>query len=376
MSRPRGSRLDDATVLEQEIPLGARSTRSRRAAGSIDARKRRAIPRAERALRDERREVVGHVLVGGARRRPGSSRPECSPPVAPSWSTDHRGERGAQIRVARRLYRSQSQGTESVLVAARCLPITDHGDPDSPLENDPRPRRGVRHLGVDVLRDEGRHGDAPALPDGRRALHARRLDPLRLSARPRRGDADPSPVGRVRDRRGPPARGQQRWDRLRRAHERSTRESPRWSWPRCPWSGPRSSRACGGTDPRSGSSQASALASPGSRCSTRVVTSSATASTRSSSSIAPAAWALGSVWSKRLPLAAGAMATATQMLVGGIIMLGVSAATGERVAEVPSVRSIAAVLYLVVFGSLVAYSAYTRTCCARRATRPPRPTRT
>jgi drug/metabolite transporter (DMT)-like permease len=74
---------------------------------------------------------------------------------------------------------------------------------------------------------------------------------------------------------------------------------------------------------------------------------------------APASWALGSVWSRRLPLPTGAMRTAAQMLVGGVLLVVLGLALGERVAPATvSARSIAAWAYLVVLGSLVAFSAY------------------
>lgn len=74
--------------------------------------------------------------------------------------------------------------------------------------------------------------------------------------------------------------------------------------------------------------------------------------------VAPLAWAAGSVWSRRLPLPPGPMATATQMLTAGASMLVLAAITGERLAAMPSARSIAAVLYLAVLGSVVAFTAY------------------
>jgi drug/metabolite transporter (DMT)-like permease len=74
--------------------------------------------------------------------------------------------------------------------------------------------------------------------------------------------------------------------------------------------------------------------------------------------LAPFCWALGSVWSKKLPLPKGAMATAAEMVAGGTAMLVVSFARGERLIHAPSGRSVAAVLFLVVFGSIVAFSAY------------------
>jgi len=74
--------------------------------------------------------------------------------------------------------------------------------------------------------------------------------------------------------------------------------------------------------------------------------------------VASASWAFGSLWSRRLELPAGAMATAAQMLGGGAVLQGVSLLRGEHFAGWPSARSVGALAYLVVFGSLVAFSAY------------------
>jgi drug/metabolite transporter (DMT)-like permease len=73
--------------------------------------------------------------------------------------------------------------------------------------------------------------------------------------------------------------------------------------------------------------------------------------------VAPMAWALGSIWSARLPLPQGAMGSAAQMVGGGATMLLTSLVLGEETHEVTLRASLAAV-YLVLFGSLVAFSAY------------------
>lgn len=73
---------------------------------------------------------------------------------------------------------------------------------------------------------------------------------------------------------------------------------------------------------------------------------------------APVAWAAGSVWSRTLPLPAGTMGTAAQMIAGGVMMIALAAVTGERLAGPPSARSLAAIGYLAVFGSIVAFTAY------------------
>jgi drug/metabolite transporter (DMT)-like permease len=72
----------------------------------------------------------------------------------------------------------------------------------------------------------------------------------------------------------------------------------------------------------------------------------------------PIMWAWGSVLSRRLVMPKGAMASAAQMIAGGLVLVVVGLATGEHLTGAPSTRSIAAVAYLIVFGSLVAFSAY------------------
>ena len=73
---------------------------------------------------------------------------------------------------------------------------------------------------------------------------------------------------------------------------------------------------------------------------------------------ATAAWAFGSMWSRRADLPRGSMAAAAQMLAGGVVLLGMSALRGERMPATVPPLAIGALAYLVVFGSLVAYSAY------------------
>lgn len=74
--------------------------------------------------------------------------------------------------------------------------------------------------------------------------------------------------------------------------------------------------------------------------------------------VAAASWAFGSVWSRQLALPKGQMTGAVQMIAGGAIILLVSLLTGERIEAVPTWKSISAVIYLAIFGSLVGFSAY------------------
>ena len=75
--------------------------------------------------------------------------------------------------------------------------------------------------------------------------------------------------------------------------------------------------------------------------------------------LAAMSWAFGSAWSQHLKLPRGMMAGAAQMITGGAIVLIIGFSIGERVTAVPTWRSIGAVLYLGVVGSLVGFTAYT-----------------
>lgn len=74
--------------------------------------------------------------------------------------------------------------------------------------------------------------------------------------------------------------------------------------------------------------------------------------------LAPVGWAIGSLWSKKLPLAKGGSGASAQMITGGISMVLLGLATGETWPSRIGWESIAALAYLVIFGSLVAFTAY------------------
>jgi drug/metabolite transporter (DMT)-like permease len=68
-------------------------------------------------------------------------------------------------------------------------------------------------------------------------------------------------------------------------------------------------------------------------------------------------WSLGSVLSTtKLPLAAGPCGFASEMLCGGAVLMAVSLALGEQHGWPPENSAAAALLYLGVFGSLIAFS--------------------
>lgn len=76
-------------------------------------------------------------------------------------------------------------------------------------------------------------------------------------------------------------------------------------------------------------------------------------------SVACASWAVGSVLSQRVwPLAPGAMGFASEMLAGGVVLMGLSRLNGEALPSHIEPQALWAWLYLVVFGSLVAFNAY------------------
>ena len=74
--------------------------------------------------------------------------------------------------------------------------------------------------------------------------------------------------------------------------------------------------------------------------------------------VAAASWAFGSIWSKRQDMPAGPMNTAAQMLCASVALLLVGYGTGEHLPAHPTLRATLAVGYLVLFGSLIAFSAY------------------
>jgi len=78
--------------------------------------------------------------------------------------------------------------------------------------------------------------------------------------------------------------------------------------------------------------------------------------------VATVSWAFGTFLAPRLRLPADALlSTGLQQLAGGIVLVALGAAMGELAHLEPatwSTRSLLAMVYLVVFGSLVAFTAY------------------
>ena len=74
--------------------------------------------------------------------------------------------------------------------------------------------------------------------------------------------------------------------------------------------------------------------------------------------MSPIFWALGSVLSQRVSQPKGLMAPATQLVSGGVLLLVLGLSVGERITSAPTATAIWSMLFLIVGGSLVAYTAY------------------
>lgn len=82
--------------------------------------------------------------------------------------------------------------------------------------------------------------------------------------------------------------------------------------------------------------------------------------------LAPMGWALGSILTRRLPRAPGSMHAAAQLLCGGACNLALGFALGQRLPAVIAPRALAALAYLAVFGSMIAFNAYSHLLATTR----------
>jgi drug/metabolite transporter (DMT)-like permease len=74
--------------------------------------------------------------------------------------------------------------------------------------------------------------------------------------------------------------------------------------------------------------------------------------------VAAMCWAFGSAWSRRQQMPPGPMNTAAQMLCASVALLAVGFASGEHLPAHPTRHATLALVYLAVFGSIIAFSAY------------------
>lgn len=69
-------------------------------------------------------------------------------------------------------------------------------------------------------------------------------------------------------------------------------------------------------------------------------------------------WAFGSMWGRQLDMPSGFMASAVEMLIGGVVLLGVSVLRGEAITALPTLKSMLALAYLIFFGAILGFTAY------------------
>lgn len=74
--------------------------------------------------------------------------------------------------------------------------------------------------------------------------------------------------------------------------------------------------------------------------------------------IAPLAWSFGSIWSRGRDLPSPFMTAAAQMLCGGALMFVAGLLLGEHIDLTPTAKGSWALGYLIVFGSIIGFSAY------------------
>lgn len=74
--------------------------------------------------------------------------------------------------------------------------------------------------------------------------------------------------------------------------------------------------------------------------------------------VGPVSWACGSILSRRVKLPSGLMAVSVEMLGGGLVLTVFALLLGERITEMPTLRSSLALAYLIIFGAVIAFSAY------------------
>ena len=89
--------------------------------------------------------------------------------------------------------------------------------------------------------------------------------------------------------------------------------------------------------------------------------------------VATVNWSMGALYSRKAPVAKSSLlSTAMQMTAGGVLLLILSAAAGEPARlslEAISLKSVAALAYLVVFGSLIGFTAFVWLLKVDRASR-------
>lgn len=74
--------------------------------------------------------------------------------------------------------------------------------------------------------------------------------------------------------------------------------------------------------------------------------------------LAALSWSFGSMWGKHLDLPSGFMASAVEMLLGGLALLLVAGLRGETLVMMPTPKALWALVYLIFIGAILGFSAY------------------
>jgi drug/metabolite transporter (DMT)-like permease len=74
--------------------------------------------------------------------------------------------------------------------------------------------------------------------------------------------------------------------------------------------------------------------------------------------LSPISWALGSILSQRVSLPKGFMSTAAELVCGGVLLVLIGLASGERMTTMPPMPAIWAMIFLIAGGTWIAYTAY------------------
>lgn len=74
--------------------------------------------------------------------------------------------------------------------------------------------------------------------------------------------------------------------------------------------------------------------------------------------LSPIAWGIGSIVARRMPGPSGLGTAGWQMIVGGVALAAIALARGESIPSDAPADAWLAVLYLMTFGSLIAFTAY------------------
>ncbi len=74
--------------------------------------------------------------------------------------------------------------------------------------------------------------------------------------------------------------------------------------------------------------------------------------------LAALSWSYGMVWKREIKTAPGLMGAAAELLCAGLVLSLAGILRGERIVEAPTTEAVLALLYLTIFGALIAYSAF------------------